>query len=160
MQRNVIRIGLLLALAMLLAACGGAPASTPTPTPPPVSTPYPQPRQGDDMPTTGGGAVGLGNTLSESIAESGDAHSWTFAGQAGQMVTITVEGEGEGDARTDPRLRLLNPSGQEIGEADDTGRPYGLARTDAVLAITLPDDGTYTVRVDMYLPGAYRITVE
>jgi hypothetical protein len=107
---------------------------------------------GDGLETTRVETIAPGQTLTGTLTGLYEAHNWLFEGQAGQTVTITVEAVGD----SDPRLRLLDPSGNVIGEADDTGTGDLSAR----LTITLPVSGTYTARVDVFAAGDYRITVQ
>ncbi len=77
---------------------------------------------------------------------------YTFQGRAGQQVQIRVTANPEG--ALDPVAALLNPAGQVLAEADDTS---GL---NPVIMYTLPDDGSYSVRVNGYLSGGeFELTV-
>jgi hypothetical protein len=82
------------------------------------------------------------------------AHNWLFEGTAGQQITIRVEGIGT----TDPRVKLIDPTGNVLDEDDDSGG--GANGWDALLTATLPVAGTYTLRVDIFSGGEYRITVQ
>jgi hypothetical protein len=83
-----------------------------------------------------------------------EAHNWLFQGTAGQTVTIRVSGLGD----CDPRFKLIDPNGDIIGDDDDSGG--GANGYDALLTITLPMSGTYTVRVDVWSTGQYTVTVQ
>ncbi len=80
-----------------------------------------------------------------------DAHNYYYEGKKGEKVLITVVGEGE----TDPRVTVLSPTGTVIGENDDT-----LTSLNASLSLTLPVDGTYTIRVTVWEIGAYTLTLD
>ncbi len=106
---------------------------------------------GDGLVTTGGGTLSVGGSAQGTLNSIFEAHNWTFEGQAGQNVTIRVEGQGE----TDPRAKLLDPEGNVLAEDDDGGG--GL---NALITYTLPVSGTYTVRVDVFTEGTYTVSVE
>lgn len=105
----------------------------------------------DDYDTTLERNISIGQSDEASLDGLFNAHNWYFEGQAGQDVTIRVEAVGD----TDPRVRLIGPSGTVIGEDDDGGGNY-----DSLLEITLPETGTYTARIDVFSTGTYRITIE
>jgi hypothetical protein len=103
------------------------------------------------LPVTGGGTLTVGGEAEAATLDSlFEAHDWTFEGEAGQAVTIDVMGQGDAD----PRAQLLDPSGDLLVEDDDGGDNYN-----ARIATTLPETGTYTVRVDMFTAGTYSIQV-
>ncbi len=106
---------------------------------------------GDGLATTGGGTIALGGSVTGTLGTLFEAHNWVFEGQAGQTVTIRVNAVGD----TDPRVKLLDPSGSVIAEDDDSGG--GL---NARLTAVLPLGGTYTIRVDVYVPGEYTASLE
>lgn len=107
---------------------------------------------GDGLDTTGGGTLTVGGGAeSETLNDLFEAHNWTFDGQAGQTVTIQVIAQGE----TDPRAKLLDPDGDLIVEDDDGGGGYN-----SLIVATLPETGTYTVRVDVFTEGTYSISVQ
>lgn len=139
---------LLLILAALLAACSSEPPVVTEGTPNELDG-------GDGLTTTGGGTMTFGASAERILDSSSQAHNWAFEGSTGQGVTIIVEGIEGGD----PRLHLLNPDGEVIADADDTGADEGYQDTDAYLRTILPEAGTYTIRVDMYVPGMYRLTL-
>lgn len=87
----------------------------------------------------------LANVLvaDDTVAE-GQYAFYAFQGQAGQRVRIEViANTGES---LDPVIAILNPAGEIILEADDTD-----GSLNPVTDLTLPDDGTYRVRVNGYL---------
>ncbi len=106
---------------------------------------------GDGLDTTGGGALSVGGSAQGTLNSLYEAHNWTFEGQAGQMVTIRVNGQGE----TDPRAKLLDPNGNVLAEDDDGGGGWN-----SLITYTLPSNGTYTVRVDIFTEGTYTISIE
>lgn len=69
---------------------------------------------------------------------------YAFQGQAGQTLQIEVIAHTE--QTFDPVLAVLNPSGEIILEADDNGSSLNPSTS-----ITLPEDGTYQIRVNGYL---------
>jgi hypothetical protein len=73
-----------------------------------------------------------------------------FEGSAGQLVTITVVTTG-GDL--DTIVRLLDPSGTVISENDDHNQnaiSLPNSRDSALVDVSLPSSGTYTVEVSRY----------
>jgi hypothetical protein len=106
---------------------------------------------GDGYNTTQVQTIPLGQTRQARLDDLFDAHNWQFEGTAGQPVTIRVDGLED----SDPHAKLIDPRGQVIAEDDDSGGGYN-----ALIVTTLPSDGTYTVRIDMWTTGPYAITVE
>jgi len=89
----------------------------------------------------------LANVLvvDDSVAE-GQYQFYAFQGQAGQRVHIeAIANAGE---LLDPVIAILNPDGDIILEADDSN-----GSLNPMTDLTLPDDGTYQVRVNGYLSG-------
>ncbi len=79
---------------------------------------------------------------------------YTFAGQAGQAVLITLE-----STQFDTYLLLLNPGGDPIAANDDLASDS----TNSRLAVVLPADGSYRVRANAYDPkgqGQYRLAIQ
>lgn len=76
-----------------------------------------------------------------------------FQGRAGQRVIIVVRSS---DGSTlDPVAALIGPDGTIVGEGDDSS-----GTLDVYFEMTLPDDGTYQLRVNGYLSaGDFRATV-
>jgi ABC-type phosphate transport system substrate-binding protein len=105
---------------------------------------------GDGLSTVGGGSITVGGSQTSSLSSIFDANNWTFQGTAGQTVTIAVNGQGD----CDPRVKLIDPSGNVIGEDDDSGGGYN-----ALLTATLPSAGQYTIRVDVFTEGTYTVTL-
>lgn len=89
----------------------------------------------------------------QGLVLEGEYEFFAFQGQSGQQVQIEVIAEGL--LGLDPVLALLNPAGEIILEADDTNDSLNPSAT-----ITLPDDGTYRIRVNGYLSsGEFTATV-
>jgi hypothetical protein len=80
-----------------------------------------------------------------------DKAVWTFAGSAGQTITVDVE---SGDF--DSQIRLLNLDGELLTEDDDSGE--GMS---AQVTFTLPETGIYTIEISSWNDkvGAYRVEV-
>lgn len=70
---------------------------------------------------------------------------YTFQGELGQQIRIQVQALSGG---FDPVAVLIAPDGTVIAEGDDSG-----ATLNPDFTALLPDDGTYTVRVNGYLSG-------
>lgn len=81
-------------------------------------------------------------TVNGSISQN-QYQFYRFQGQAGQQLRIQVDAAET--SLLDPVLAVLDPEGQVIAEADDTN---GL---NPQVDLTLPTDGTYSVRVNGYL---------
>jgi hypothetical protein len=104
------------------------------------------------LPSTNMGSLQLNQPVSAELDTIMEAHDWTFAGQAGQVVTIRVEAAEGHD--TDPRVNLLSPSGEFLIAADDT-EGYNAV----ISGYELPETGAYTIKVDVFTEGAYAILV-
>ncbi len=105
---------------------------------------------GDGLSTVGGGSITVGGSQTGSLSSIFDASNWTFQGTAGQTVTIAANGQGD----CDPRVKLIDPSGNVVGEDDDSGGGHN-----ALLTATLPSAGQYTIRVDVFTEGTYTLTL-
>ncbi len=84
---------------------------------------------------------------------------WTFEGRTDEVISLVVTTR-RGDL--DPVLQLLAPDGQLVAENDDLD---SLVRDAGLEALTLPADGTYTVRIGRYqgrdgtATGEYELTL-
>lgn len=82
-----------------------------------------------------------------------DYDFYVFQGLAGQTVQITVNADAASEL--DPVLALIDPEGQVMAEADDSD-----GSLNPRLTVTLPEDGSYNVRVNGYLSsGAFDLNV-
>jgi hypothetical protein len=106
---------------------------------------------GDGYNTTLVQTISLGQTQQARLDDLFDAHNWQFEGTAGQSVTIRVNAL----ENSDPQAKLIDPRGQVIAQDDDGGGGFN-----AQIVTTLPSDGTYTIRVDMWTAGPYSVSVE
>jgi hypothetical protein len=103
-----------------------------------------------EPPEPGGGPISFGESVEAFVrGEPGD--EWTFRGEAGQEVTITMR-----SSSLDSTLRLLAPDGRELAFDDD-----GLGYPDSMIGFTLPSTGTYSiVAADLGgRPGAYTLSL-
>ena len=105
---------------------------------------------GDGLTTNCQGTLAVGGSATGNLGSLFEADNYTFTGSAGQSVTIHVTGIGD----TDPRVKLIDPSGSVIAENDDTGSGY-----DSEIVTTLPSAGEYAIRVDVFSTGDYQITL-
>jgi hypothetical protein len=100
------------------------------------------------------GIIEVGDRVDGNLDTIFEADDWTFQGNAGQSVTIRCEAAV--GSTTDPRINLLGPDGDFIAADDDGGINYN-----AVLRnITLPTDGEYTIKVDVFETGRYVLRLE
>lgn len=84
-------------------------------------------------------------SMDDVVADNG-YNFYVFQGQAGQRVRIRVEGKvGSG---FDPVAALLAPDSTILAIGDDD-----LGTLNPNFIVTLPEDGTYTIRVNGYLAG-------
>lgn len=87
----------------------------------------------------GSNSLTLGNIVSENISNEQYSQLYTFPGEAGQVVTITMK-RASGDL--DPLLILLNPDGTELARNDDATE----SNIDSVIGnFPLPQSGIYTI---------------
>lgn len=78
--------------------------------------------------------------------EAGEYGFYTFQAQAGQVLQIEVLANGNNDF--DPVAALIDPNGDVIVEADDSE-----GSLNPIFSLTIPEDGTYSIRVNGYLSG-------
>lgn len=91
--------------------------------------------------------------LSDSV-EANAYQFYPFQGEAGQQIRVQVLARP--GSNLDPVATLLDPQGQEFASGDDS--PNSL---NPDLFVTLPETGTYTLRVNGYLSaGPYDVRVD
>lgn len=100
----------------------------------------------------GGSALALGAAAGGNLSESAPQQDWTYSGAAGEIVTISAVDQTRTDTFAvglDTALRLIAPDGSEVAYNDDQQGADLFGVYDAQLArVTLPQAGTYTVRVE------------
>jgi hypothetical protein len=106
-----------------------------------------------DYPSTSQGTLELGGEGEAELDDLFAAHDWIFEGTAGQAVTIRAEAAQGED--TDPRITLIGPNGDELTSDDDGGDGFN----SLIANYELPQDGTYTVKVDVFSEGGYVISL-
>lgn len=89
-----------------------------------------------------GASYGYGGGSSTVQGNGFYAHDYTFAGKAGEAVTITAA-----SSVFDAVIYLLDPAGNVVSAAEDNGGG-------AQIAYTLQTSGMYTIEVTSYAPGA------
>jgi hypothetical protein len=109
---------------------------------------------GDGLATVGGGTITPGSRQTATLSSVFEAHNWSFEGQEGQEVAIWARGEGSAN----PNIKLIDPDGVVIARDNDSGG--GRRGTDALLVVTLPASGTYTIRIDVFDTGEYVLILE
>ncbi len=105
------------------------------------------------------GSIAYGQTVEGEFDEDPDGAEYTFAGSAGDIVTITLESDD-----FDTYLVLLDEDGNELAANDDSGGTLNSQIAD----FELRADGTYTIVVtsfpnrarDEAITGAYTLTLE
>lgn len=100
----------------------------------------------------GGGTIAYGQTVEgRLVGEAGDL--WQFEGEAGQVVTITMQSD-----ELDAAIGLFDPDDEYLAEDDDGGGESN-ARIDAYV---LPVSGAYTIYAVSSdgQPGAYNLTLK
>ncbi len=95
------------------------------------------------------GSIEYGQTVRATV-DTFDDDAWTFQGSAGDRVTIQVNAT---DNRLDPEVYLLNASNQQLGYDDDGGS----TANNSELVVTLPANGTHTIRVSAFGQGDYEL---
>ncbi len=96
--------------------------------------------------------ISYGETISDTLRGDSERHLWAFEGQAGDQVSILMDGE-----QLDAYLELYAPDGTLLLRDDDSG-----GGTDARIELTLPQDGTYYIlaySVDPMEGGRYSLNL-
>ena len=136
----------------LLVASTLAASPAPVPTAVPVVTTFTQePRP-----------VAIGAIVDGIFEGPDEIDEYTFAGKAGQKVIVYLQGM-NGVDWTWYDLALVDPSGAVLGTAESKGNAPKW-QADATKTVTLPADGSYTVRVqprakEQSSTGPYRFQV-
>ncbi len=108
---------------------------------------------------TGGGEIAYGETASGQIADADPSDAWTFAGQAGDVVTITMQAT-SGDL--DAYLTLYDPQGRELTTNNDCCGSFDAQ----IQSYRLPTTGTYTIAATRFqgpdgeTVGSYQLALE
>ena len=85
------------------------------------------------------GDIALNAQTTGAISENSYVHLYTFGGNAGDQITITMTSTDGLDAY----LGIMDPSDNVIAEDDDSGG--GASGYDAQISVRLPESGTYVV---------------
>jgi|GEM_PF-2491413 len=122
------------------------------------------------VPASGGGAsagmpasgsIAYGQTVQGTIDNANPVRLYTFSGQAGDRVTVTMQAA-QGSA-LDPYLGLMDANQNVLIENDDSPAAGGL---NSQLEYTLPASGTYTIVATRYgidqgtSSGAFTLTLQ
>ena len=84
------------------------------------------------------------------VEVNNDIHTFSFQGAAGDVLDISTD-----NPDADVRLRLTDPSGNEIASDDDGGPGYAAL----IRAVELPTAGTYTLQMEPVLDAVGTINV-
>lgn len=106
---------------------------------------------GDGLTTNCQGTLAVGSSATGNLGSLFEADNYTFTGSSGQSVTIHVTGIGD----TDPRVKLIDPSGTVVAENDDSGGGY-----DSEIVTTLSSSGEYAIRIDVFSTGDYEVSLQ
>ncbi|MCB9450733.1 MAG: hypothetical protein H6672_04805 [Anaerolineaceae bacterium] len=98
----------------------------------------------------------LATTLRGSLSDSLPVQRWVFQGQAGQILTITMQTE---SGTLDSLLRLLGSDGQMIAENDDAV-DTALGKDAQIVRVQLPQDGRYVLEATRFDgEGEYTVVI-
>src|SRR6516165_2967079 len=87
--------------------------------------------------------VEIGTTINGVIAAPTDVDYSVFAGKKGQRVLMHCMAASI-DSRLSPEIRLLDPTGQQLGYE------RAMPNQDGLLDVTLPADGDYYIRLNQF----------
>jgi hypothetical protein len=106
-----------------------------------------------DVVAQAGGSIDIGDTVTGTLDSSTVSSRYTFEGEAGQVITITLTSED-----FDTYLRLQDPTGFELAYDDDSA-----GNLDSRIGpYTLPSNGTYTILAESFggsSSGSYRLSL-
>ena len=125
-----------------------APTLTPLPTLTPIG-PFEANEFGDAYQTGSSLPINFGEAMPAQLATKEQAHNWLFEGTSGETVTIRVEA-----LSGDPNMRLFDPNLRQVGADDDGG-----GELSSLLTMTLPETGTYTIRINLIEIGQYEVSL-
>lgn len=115
--------------------------------------------------STGGGEIAYGDTVTGAIDDEGtNAEFWTFVGQAGDVVTITMIADDTNEV--DPRLYVYaegEVSAFDILAENDDAEDSSVGRLNSqIFEFALPEDGEYVIEATQFGFGAgtYSLTLE
>jgi tetratricopeptide (TPR) repeat protein len=100
---------------------------------------------------TNKGEIEYLSMLTDHFAADNEAHNYSFYGTGNAYAMILVQSDGE----SDPEVLLYNSSNQIIANNDDLDN----TTRNAVIEMTLPYTGPYTIQVRNFTPGFYTISV-
>lgn len=113
-------------------------------------------------PAQGGGAISYGQSVRSSLNNRYPVHNWTFEGQAGDHIIITmIDASGEG--LLDPLVSLATADERVIASNDDVGAgaKEGMSARDAYLEFDLPSTGNFIIQATRFGGrGEYILTLE
>ncbi len=103
------------------------------------------------------GSISYGDTLFGSVL-SAEGSTWTFLGEAGDFVDITVAPYDDGDVDFDVTVDVLDANGVSLFDTGPVDKSYD---TESIRVLPLPDSGLYTIVVAGYegTVGDYDITL-
>jgi hypothetical protein len=95
-----------------------------------------------------GSALRYGDTVTNSINSGQPAVYYTFQGERGDIITITMRGD---TGNLDPKLQIATLNGRVIAENDDLITPDGSTSIDAQIAnFIVEDTSTYVIVATRY----------
>jgi hypothetical protein len=125
-----------------------------------VSTPTENVQAAD--PAQEGGLIVYGQTVSSTLNNRYPSHKWTFEGQAGDHIIITMI-DASGQGLLDPKINLMSADERVIASNDDVGggAKEGMSARDAYLEFDLPSTGSFIIEATRFGGrGDYILTLE
>jgi hypothetical protein len=150
----------------------GLPTSAKSPSPPPTPPPANSASQSPAPAPTTPGQTAAANApavppaqpipvpgiVSGRIEKPGDVDRYSFDAKAGDKLSFEVIAR-RAESGLDSFLRILNPQGAAISEADDLSRDRIQSQDSLIENWTAPADGKYTIEVrDLHLRGGPQFT--
>jgi hypothetical protein len=155
----------LLVTALPAATKTGPAAPAPTPansaTQPAGSSPAPsaqQPASSTQPPVPPAQPITVPGVVSGRIEKPGDADRFSFEAKAGDKLSFEVIAR-RAESGLDSFVRILNPQGAAISEADDLSRDRIQSQDSWIENWTAPADGKYSIEIrDLHLRGGPQFT--
>lgn len=109
-----------------------------------------------------GKLIKFGDTIDDQFGDGDGPIAYSFKGDAGNLVTITMISSPDNDPPIDPAIQLLDPNGTLIARNDDSlDTTFGLTNA-RITRFPLPVDGTYTIQAmrSSHVNGAFVLSLK